>query len=279
MLTSIGVLYFALNKDNIIQVTRSDIKEKNKQIPQYVVNNIQNNRLIELESDEVRKNNFKHFLYNYKDFKEELSENEINCNFENEKVRITKDQALQDVEHMFKILKYSYAGYQYFGGDTKFNGVKSSIINIVNKSENWIVVKDFNKILCDNLNFIQDGHFLIGNKNTCVFKCYYYNEEYSFNKDNKGYFTIIDKDKYYLVEVNNEDPEKYLKISLNKNGDIVYNLGLIEKKDKYSVEIKIELRANDRTMEKTLILNKEKEQNVKSQKAYSFVEKSGIPIN
>ena len=42
-----------------------------------------------------------------------------------------------------------------------------------------------------------------------------------------GYYTIIDDKKHYLIKVNNESPDSYMKLTLDEDGKLVYNLGIL----------------------------------------------------
>jgi len=73
---------------------------------------------------------------------------------------LSENKLIEDTDYL---LKYGYAGYQYFGGDKKFNEAKEKIIkNIKNKSLfSLLTTKVYIKTLKNNLDFIQDLHFAI----------------------------------------------------------------------------------------------------------------------
>ena len=87
--------------------------------------------------------NIKKYIYNYKDnslgiTKEQCSYvNPIQASNGNEQFDgsnfIDKEKALSDIEFLFNVTKYSYAGYQYFGGDNTFQNEKESIVNAINE--------------------------------------------------------------------------------------------------------------------------------------------------
>ncbi|MBS0673330.1 hypothetical protein KFO60_13520, partial [Enterococcus faecalis] len=51
--------------------------------------------------------------------------------FEGKRI-LTNKEALEDVEVLFKLFKYAYAPYKYFGGDNKFNKAKQDIMYEIN---------------------------------------------------------------------------------------------------------------------------------------------------
>ncbi|MGL5693366.1 MAG: hypothetical protein ACRCXA_04760, partial [Peptostreptococcaceae bacterium] len=70
---------------------------------------------------------------------------------------ISKEQALDDINFLFDILRKNYGLYTYLGGDSKFLSAKE---NIIKRIDSKIITKsDFYDLLIENLNFINDNHF------------------------------------------------------------------------------------------------------------------------
>lgn len=139
---------------------------------------------------------------------------------------------------MFKIFKYSYTGYQYFGGDEVFLMTKVNILIDINKLEDSIEVSTLFKIISSYPNFIQDGHFTMFIEDNDIYSDYFTpskkyfhitNEEFQIDRDDEGYFTYIDGKKTYIFSINNnKNIRDYIKPSLSKEGNIVYNFGIID---------------------------------------------------
>ena len=136
--------------------------------------------------------------------------------------RITKEEAKQDIETLFKFLKRYYAAYTYFGGDEKFNNAKQEILNNIDSSpKSKFNSNDLAEIIAPSLSFVYDSHFRIGNKQT--FKeayTYYETSKMEFYKDSNGYYTKIDDKVWYLPK----ELEKYLKVTIGKSGELVYGM-------------------------------------------------------
>lgn len=148
----------------------------------------------------------------------------------NKPTKITKSQAISDVDFIFNVIKYSYAGYVYFGGDSMFLKAKDDIINTINKYNNdTISVYEFGKILLENIKFIKDKHFTINGNSPMSSIVYYSNENVELNKSEEGYYTLKNKEKYYIKSINgSESIDEYLKLSINKSGDLCYYLGKLD---------------------------------------------------
>lgn len=76
----------------------------------------------------------KKYLYNYNTNDAGFTDKEVDMltnfdvhsafkNYDKNKV-LTTNMAASDVNYLFKLLKYSYGGYQYFGGDKVFDAAK-----------------------------------------------------------------------------------------------------------------------------------------------------------
>ena len=55
-----------------------------------------------------------------------------NNSFPLEQRTIKKEEAISDIHFLFQVLKYSYAGYYYFGGDKIWKKAKNNIIDAIN---------------------------------------------------------------------------------------------------------------------------------------------------
>lgn len=145
---------------------------------------------------------------------------------------IAKSKAISDVDFIFDVIKYSYGGYSYFGGDSTFLKAKDNIINTIEEYDNdEISVYEFGKLLLKNFEFIKDKHFTINNNSLMSSIVYYSNENIEFKKSEDGYYTLKDKEKYYIKSINDsESIDEYLKLSINKSGDLCYYLGILDDK-------------------------------------------------
>lgn len=169
---------------------------------------------------------------------------------------LTKDMALSDVNYLFRLLKYTYGGYQYFGGDKVFNAAKDNMINKIKNSDS-IKVKQFHDLIGQSLDFIKDGHFRITNSAPIdkYKNIYYYSEEYEFYKDEKGYYTSIDNTKYYLKSVESSNKvQEYMKLTINKDGKLVHNIGLLQNNIEPILKLNIKLINDKKQLDKKVSL-------------------------
>lgn len=144
---------------------------------------------------------------------------------------ITRKEALYDVELYFKALKSSYAPYNYYGSDKLFLQAKESVLSFIGDND-VINVAELTKTLKDNLAFIPDRHFYIGNngfdlENTSR---YYTNSTLGIFKNRIGYYVEYGGVFYYIKSINkDENIENYLYLSINTEGKLLYNLGVLAK--------------------------------------------------
>ena len=103
-------------------------------------------------------------------------------------IELDKKDAISDVNFLFDLLKYSYAGYSYFGGDNVWGESKANIINDINLHDNKISSKELEKMIFNNMQFIQDGHFTINFKSPLKHYNFYYSEKFKIDEDKNGYY-------------------------------------------------------------------------------------------
>ena len=178
----------------------------------------------------------------------EFSDDEIKSLSSFDYDNVTKEEAKEDVDTMFRALKSLYAGYTYFGGDKAFNKAKEEIKSSIDAYEkDKINQQNFAQIISQHLGFIKDSHFRVGG-NTCFDEAntYYESSKMQFLETGSGYFTEIDGKRYYLAE----EYEKYLKITIAESGELVYGIfAVVTSSDKEKLPAKLELTAGSRTKE------------------------------
>lgn len=192
---------------------------------------------------------------------------------------LTCDEAVEDVEVLFKYLRYGYGAYGYFGGDGKFNFVKENIIDVL-KSLNNISAENLKDIMVESLSFIKDAHFQIYGQGTPFIDTaekskYYYIYKDEFLKDSKGYYKEKDKKKYYVTSINKDcDVEKNMHVTINKDGRLIYNIAFLGDYSKSS-DMDCLIEYNDKEPEKVKI-NMSNRRKLNSEEAYKFEIKDGI---
>ncbi len=136
---------------------------------------------------------------------------------------LSYDEAEIDVDYLFRILKTSYAPYEYFGGDEVFDKAKADILADLALYGGEIRKHQLESTIIKNLEFMTDSHFTLNSYSGIEFEeqVYYYDAtKREFRHDDKGYFTVVEGEKYYIAEEN----EQYLKLTVGKTGELVYGL-------------------------------------------------------
>jgi hypothetical protein len=202
---------------------------------------------------------FKSLLYRYEGFDDELSSEELI--FSKEALdqgvdlgkTISTEDALKEIDILFRIIKYGYAGYQYFGGDETFHSAKEKIVFDINQTSNQgqLLIGLYIEMIAKHLDFIQDGHFQIDKISFRKVSRYYSTNQYLFNKDKDGVYTHRKDQKHYLVSINGTDPSKYINYSMDEKGEIFYQLGMLS--EEIDGEISINLEYDDGFTQRVLL--------------------------
>lgn len=176
---------------------------------------------------------------------DELSADELTAKPKN-LTQLTSAQAVDDVQYLFRLFKHGYAGYGAFNENGKFDQALTAILQILSKRET--VSSDvFARIIRSNLDFIFDCHLNIGGYGLFQHWSYYYWDGINFFQDGEHFWTWGAGGKNWLESVNGESPAEYLKLSLTKDGDPVYQLGIIALKQ--PKDLTLELVSEDGTRE------------------------------
>lgn len=251
-----------------------------EKLPPSVTATIKNNRFSEVNLLDAKIKKFKQYLYPFESFAQELPIESIKYSQTKSPFLFSEEEALEDIDFLFRLLKYGYAGYEFFGGDEKFNMINEKMINDIKKKSLFskVLISSFKNILVQNLDFIQDGHFHIAGE-TFLDKYYYFTSpRFNFEKDEKGYYINFDGQRMYLLDVKGEDPEKYMKLSLNNNGEIIYRLGLISKQKYSNIHIKIKFITAGKIKTEDVVFFKE-DSSVRGKKLpYGTSKVSGITV-
>lgn len=254
-----------------------------ERLPYEVSEMLTKKEIVEFNSIDMFKQQFENYLYNFENYHDELDEELIQIKKNSSKpFLISNEKAIKDVKFLFKLLKYGYAGYQYFGGDQKFDTIQNEIIDSIKSKSIFsrLTTTMFADILVDNLRFIQDGHFAIANKGVIERYRYFTSRKFDFYKDEQGYYTQLEGEKAYLISVENNDYDNYIKLSINNKGEIVYNLGIISKQQSKYIKKYIQLKPVNTDEIKdvhTVLMRQEKSYRGKKT-PYNVYRKQNIPI-
>lgn len=153
-----------------------------------------------------------------------LSDDEIKALVTNHPTRqsVSRDDALADVDLLFRALHNAYAAYYYFGED-KFDAAEAEVKAWVQK-QTTVNVEKLGQTINTALQFVQDAHFSIrpGEENVKQQKAWYsyIGTEQSFSKDDSGYYRMIDGEKWYVDSLSNKSSE--MSPVLRANGSLGY---------------------------------------------------------
>ncbi len=251
-----------------------------KSVPQYVKNQILASRSLQSVDENQGRTALENSLYKYDNFMGDYIDNAAFDFTGTQPFRVHTSHVLADVDLFFRLLKFGYAGYQYMGGDEVFLKAKEDIVAEIEKSGEQVLRASFSNILRENLNFLQDANFLIENERQFKRYSLYTDESYPFIRDDRGYYVIIENEKYYLQSTDKGRVEDYLYLSLDREGELVYFLGIFSfSTDKVPIEIKISLSGDKGTRTETVLLKiANYNPRYSTSKAYNYMESQGIPV-
>lgn len=190
--------------------------------------------------------------------------------------KLSLSQAKQDVDLLFRVFRYCYGVYEYFGGDEVFGEAKDAVLNDLDALGNMLKARDMAAVLKKHLAFIQDGHFYINSSAVLEPLSYFSTEEFVFSEDNQGYFSQVDGEKQYLLSVDGDtDTEGYMKRSIGPGGELIYYLGMLGEK---SVRNQIVDAAFDKTTVSLMLNNAAFTKAYDAAPAYSEDWKGKVPV-
>ena len=172
------------------------------------------------ESDE-----FTSFLVDDPETKNLLTKEERNALLDTDEryvKTVTYEQAVSDVDLLFRALHVGYASYYYFGKD-KFDKAEADTMAWLG-GKTTVDVDELTDVLRKNLLFMVDRHSFVGydiDKLEGIRYEYHYDISKQFDKDDKGYFKVVNGTRYDFVSFG--DSRVTMEPTLLESGKIVYS--------------------------------------------------------
>lgn len=190
---------------------------------------------------------------------------------------IPTEAAIEDVQFLFDVLKYSYAGYSYFATEDIWNDRENRITSSIEMYDTDIKREELFQMLCTNLDFIQDSHFKINSYSPIVHSDFYYNDTMEIKQDSRGYYVKDGRQKWYIKSVDNhEDVEDYVKPSLNADGKLCYYLGVLDTQS--HIQLNVGFQSDNKEYKTPIKVSRSKPQINQSENAYSYQTIDKIPV-
>lgn len=152
---------------------------------------------------------------------------ENTAGYDPEKI-LTQQQAIEDVTYLFDAFHDCYGPYVYFGGAEVFDAAEEAIKTELQTKET-LTAADLERLLLENLTFIQDGHFSINNKSSYMIKIPFFFREVAFVKTEEGYQTTDGREVESVEGYDHLD--KLMKRSISPEGKLVYYPVLLKDND------------------------------------------------
>jgi len=132
---------------------------------------------------------------------------------------VTKEQAMEDAEYLWKAFASAYGGYYYFGDETFKNAHQQVLSDIRGSKGNTITYAQFESFLFRAYSFIKDDHVRFYQDTKYVT---YYVKGLFIREDTKGFYCLQSGEKWYLQAVDKGDVSDYLQITIADTGELVY---------------------------------------------------------
>ena len=141
---------------------------------------------------------------------------------------ITTDEAVEDVERLFTLFSHGYAGYGFFDDGSNWEQARQDILAELRTKTTWRV-KDLPPLFARHLGFIRDCHLTIGTRRFADHLHWWYDTDHELRRDLEGYRINVNGTFCRLVDINCEDPARFIRPSLNAQGEMTYRIGCLEK--------------------------------------------------
>ena len=143
--------------------------------------------------------------------------------------RITREEAVEDVQFLFDILRNGYSGYGYFGGDSAFLPARDSVLADLAGMGNLIQKDAFLNLLARTLgSLVTDNHFILHNVVLGALKHVpYMNGDIIMRRTEAGLVTEIDGRTYRVLgtELLDGAPVEAIMPTLTNDGEIAWAFG------------------------------------------------------
>lgn len=142
---------------------------------------------------------------------------------------VTYQQAVEDVDLFFRMLRYRLGRYELLGGDEVFYKARDAVMNkLTAYKDKTIKTSELASIMVSELTFIDDTHFEVDNIspfydfNVETKKYQTYLSGLNFMADKTGYYINEENEKLYFSSCDNENAS--VVPMLNDNGELTYTL-------------------------------------------------------
>lgn len=130
------------------------------------------------------------------------------------------EDALAEVDYLFRLLRTYYGLYNWSGGDEAFGVAQEQVLTGLEGLE-AITVGDYNALLHEALSTcICDAHFVLGGYRYCTPQVLHCNEELLFERRD-GIFYLDDRQ---VLSVDGQDPAGYMKRAIGPEGELTWKL-------------------------------------------------------
>ena len=139
----------------------------------------------------------------------------------------TAEEAARDVDLLFRLFRYCFALYEYYGGREAFDAARAAVEKDL-AGQRFITAGRLEEILFTRLSFITDGHSALNGRPFTPRQRLYYSEEAAFLPDGAGGYVTDGVLPVRLTAVNGgTDLEHWIVPSISPEGRLVWYPGTL----------------------------------------------------
>lgn len=148
--------------------------------------------------------------------------------------RISRDEAVEDAERFFRLLRHGWCGYAYFRADVDkeaaavdpFGMAQQAVIARLKEKDHWSpgALAD---LIHSKLAFVSDCHLKLGKKTFCQRQEFWFDPHLEFHEEGGEYRFTLDGAEYLLVKVDGASPAPHLFPSVSAAGEAIHLMGAL----------------------------------------------------
>ena len=160
---------------------------------------------------------------------------------------LSAEQAAHDVDILFRLFYYTFALYEYYGGQETFDRARQEVeADLAGRDR--MTAGQLEEILRTRLSFITDGHAFLNNQLFSPHQRYFYNEEIAlFPTEDGGYMAQFDDGAERLLSVNGApNVDDWIFPSISEEGGLVWYPGFLAPSGSTPVEAVFQFEKSSR---------------------------------
>jgi hypothetical protein len=132
-----------------------------------------------------------------------------------------------DVRFLFELLRVSYPAYDLWGGNAAFREAEERVTQWLSAAGQSLDRVEVESRIRESLSFVHDAHFTVGHQSLIPPRerpRLLVDEENVWRRDQEGFYRLRADVREYLIEVEGDPPERWLRLSIDSNGELAHRI-------------------------------------------------------